>query len=147
MHPVQSILESKERDLVVIAPKATVFDAVELMCDSRVGALLVMDDRSLVGIFSERDLMMRVVLAGLNPARTRVVDVMTRSVMCVAQNAAPTDVMAVMTDQRIRHLPVVDEVGRVVGIVSIGDLVRWTIREREYEVEQLNDYVTGRYPG
>jgi CBS domain-containing protein len=149
MEPLESILEEKEesgRTLEVIAPEATVLSAVEAMCHAHVGALLVMRGSALVGIFSERDLMTRVVLARLDPAVVRVGDVMTRNVISIARDVTPEHAMALFTDHRVRHLPVV-EGSQVVGLVSIGDLVRWTIREREHSIEQLQEYVTGRYPG
>ena len=146
MQSLDLILEEKGRELQVIAPEATVAEAVSTMCQARVGALLVMQSDTLVGIFSERDVMSRVVVVGLDPKRTRVGDVMTRNVVCVEIDVSPDEAMAIITDRRMRHLPVVDG-RRVVGVVSIGDLVRWAIRDREQSIEQLREYVTGRYPG
>jgi CBS domain-containing protein len=140
------ILEEKGHGLHVTAPEATVIEAVDMMCQARVGALLVMQSDTLVGIFSERDVMSRVVLVGLDPKRTCVGEVMTRDVVCVETDVSPDEAMAIITNRRLRHLPVV-EGRRVVGVVSIGDLVRWAIRDREQSIEQLRDYVTGRYPG
>jgi CBS domain-containing protein len=146
MRSLHLILEEKGRRLHVTTPEETVIEAVDLMCRARVGALLVMQSNTLVGIFSERDVMSRVVLVGLDPKRTCVGDVMTRGVVCVEIDVSPDEAMAIITDRRMRHLPVVD--GRkVVGVVSIGDLVRWTIRDREQSIEQLREYVTGKYPG
>jgi CBS domain-containing protein len=116
------------------------------MCRAHVGALLVMRDQTIVGIFSERDLMTRVVLARRDPALTRVGDVMTHDVICVRGDLSPHEAMDLVTTRRVRHLPVVDG-RRPIGVVSIGDLVRWTLRDREHAIEQLQDYVTGRYPG
>jgi CBS domain-containing protein len=146
MHPFDSILNVKGRDLHVIGPHATVLQAVETMCRERVGALLVMNDSSLVGIFSERDLMTRVVLSRRDPSVTRVGNVMTTRVFCVPVDLPPLEAMELVTNHRVRHLPVV-EGSRVVGVVSIGDLVRWSVRDKEHAIEQLQDYVTGRYPG
>jgi CBS domain-containing protein len=149
MEPLEIILEEKAdsgRTLEVTTPDATVLSAVETMCRAHVGALLVMRDSVLVGIFSERDLMTRVVLARLDPAVVPVGDVMTRDVITIAPDATPEHAMALVTHHRVRHLPVVDA-ACVVGLVSIGDLVRWTIRDREHSIEQLQEYVTGRYPG
>jgi CBS domain-containing protein len=146
MRPLDLILQEKGRGLHVIAQDRMVMEAVELMCHARVGALLVMHEDTLVGIFSERDVMSRVVLLGHDPARTRVADVMTREVLCVENDVSPDEAMAIITSRRVRHLPVV-EGRRVVGVVSIGDLVRWSIRDREQSIEQLRDYVCGRYPG
>ena len=147
MNTLESILDTKGRSLHVIPPDATVLEAVEAMCRAHVGALLVMEEgQKLSGVFSERDLMMRVVLKGRDASRIPVREVMTRELVCVEPNTAPRQAMALMTDHRVRHLPVV-EGKRVVGLVSIGDLVRWTIRDREREVEQLHEYISGRYPG
>jgi CBS domain-containing protein len=147
MRPLDLILEEKGRGLHVIAPEATVIEAVDLMCQARVGALLVMQSGTLVGIFSERDVMTRVVLVGLDPLKTSIGDVMTRDVLCVESDVSLDEAMAIITNRRIRHLPVVHG-RRVVGVVSIGDIVRWAIREREQSIEQLREYVMiGRYPG
>lgn len=146
MEPLESILEAKGRTVHVIAPEATVIEAVDGMWCAHVGALLVMRAQTLVGIFSERDLMTRVVLGRLDPALTSVGDVMTRDVVCVQAEVSPHEAMALMTSRRVKHLPIVDG-RRVIGLVSIGDLVRWNLRDREYAIEQLQEYVTGRYPG
>jgi CBS domain-containing protein len=146
METLQSILEDKGRELHVIGPEDSALEAVAAMCRAHVGALLVMRDQTLVGIFSERDLMIRVVLARRDPARTPVGEVMTSNVVCLGPDMLPHDAMMLMTIRRVRHLPVV-EGRRVLGIVSIGDLVRWTIRDREHAIDQLQEYVTGRYPG
>jgi CBS domain-containing protein len=146
MQPLDRILEEKGRRLFVTAPEATVLEAAELMSEARVGALLVMEGDTLVGIFSERDVMSRVVLRGLDPKRTYIREVMTRDVVCVENDVSPDDAMAIITGRRVRHLPVIQG-RRVVGVVSIGDLVRWAIRDREQSIVQLNEYVIGRYPG
>jgi CBS domain-containing protein len=146
MHPVESILETKGRHVHVVSRDASVIDAVEAMCRAHVGAVLVMDGDRLAGIFSERDLMTRVVLARRDPASTPVADVMTRDVVCVEKDTSPGDAMAVMTIRRVRHLPVADG-RRIVGVVSIGDFVRWSLHDREEQIAQLHDYVAGRYPG
>lgn len=146
MEPLEAILCTKGRDVFTTSPDESVFDAARTMCRLHVGALLVMRDLALVGVFSERDLMTRVVLAGRDPAETPIGDVMTRSVVCVEVDATPEQALALMTEQRVRHLPVV-EGGRLRGLVSIGDLVRWTLDDREHFIDELQDYVTGRYPG
>lgn len=147
MEPIEGILEAKGHTLHVVATSATVLDAVTTMCSAHVGAVLVMDaDDQLAGIFSERDLMTRVVLSGKDAATTPVVDVMTHDVTCVALDVPILDAMEIMTERRVRHLPVADR-RRIVGLVSIGDLVRWTLHDQAVEIEHLQDYVTGRYPG
>jgi CBS domain-containing protein len=114
------------------------------MCTAHVGALVVTEGNSIVGMFTERDLMTRVVLAGRDPARTQIADVMTRGALCVAPQMPVSDAMTIVTRRRVRHLPVV-EGPRLVGLVSIGDLVRWRIRDCEHEIGHLREYVAG-YP-
>jgi CBS domain-containing protein len=146
MEELEAILAAKDPHLHVIEPDAPVIDAVEKMCGARVGALLVMEGKALLGIFSERDLMTRVLLSRRDPATTRVKDVMTHRAICVGVGAAPREAMVLMTNRRVRHLPVVRD-SRIVGIVSIGDMVRWSLQHREREVEELRGYVVGQYPG
>ncbi len=146
MEEVEAILEQKGRSVHFISPNARVIEAVEAMCSARVGALLVMDGDALLGIFSERDWMTRVLLSRRDPAQTRVKDVMTHKAVCIGLAVSPHDAMALMTNRRVRHLPVVHD-ARIVGVISIGDLVRWTLRAREQEVDELRGYVVGLYPG
>jgi len=146
METLRHLLNDKGRNLHVIDPHVAVTEAVAAMCAAHIGALLVMDDDTLVGIFSERDLMTRVVLTGLEPSRTTVRDVMTKDVICVAEDLTLPDAMAIMTRRRVRHLPVVDG-RRVIGLVSIGDAIRWTVRDHEVEIGLLQEYISGRYPG
>jgi CBS domain-containing protein len=146
MDSLELILEDKGYAVHTIGAGATVLEAVSAMCALRVGALLVTRGGDVEGIFSERDVMARVVLAGLEPARTLVQDVMTRRVIQARHDASPHEVMDLMTNERVRHVPVVKH-GGLIGIVSIGDLVRWAIRDRDTVISQLQDYVTGRYPG
>lgn len=147
MNPIESILQLKGHHVYVVSPDETVLDAVEAMCMARVGSLVVMDDGTLVGIFAERDLMTRVVLARRDPATTKVADVMTREVVCIAPDVSPQQAMTIITERRVRHLPVLDDGGGIVGLVSIGDLVRWSITVKDREIGEMQDYVTGRYPG
>jgi signal-transduction protein with cAMP-binding, CBS, and nucleotidyltransferase domain len=144
MDSIQHILRDKGGKVHVTSPHATVRSAVESMCEAHVGALLVMTGGAVAGIFSERDLMVRVVLAGRDPETTRVGEVMTRNVVCVNAGLSIDDAMAVVTRRRIRHLPVSDG-SRVVGLVSIGDLVRWRIHASESEIDHLRNYFAG-YP-
>jgi CBS domain-containing protein len=144
MDSLELILRDKGGAVHVTNPEASVRSAVEAMCHSHVGALLVMTGDEIVGIFSERDLMTRVVLHGRNPATTRVADVMTREVLCVKPSFSVSDAMSLVTRRRVRHLPVKDG-SRLVGIVSIGDLVRWRIRDFEREIDHLRNYFAG-YP-
>ena len=146
MEEMEAILTAKEPELHVIEPDATVIEAVERMCAARVGALLVMDGGALLGIFSERDLMTRVLLSRRDPAQTLVKDVMTQRAICIGLGVSPHEAMTLMTHRRVRHLPVVHD-SRIVGIVSIGDMVRWMLHDREREVQELCGYMTGAYPG
>jgi signal-transduction protein with cAMP-binding, CBS, and nucleotidyltransferase domain len=146
METVGDIINEKGRAVHSIAPHETVLRAVETMCELRVGALLVCIDGAPRGIISERDIMVRVILARREPAHTKVEEVMTRDVACVQPDAKAREGMAIMTERRCRHLPVVAD-GRVVGLLSIGDLVRWASREHEFEIRMLTDYVRGVYPG
>lgn len=146
MESLEMILEDKGRAVYRIGPGATVLDAVDLMCARHVGAVLVCRDDEPVGIFSERDLMRRVILARLDPATTRLEDVMTRDLVCVTPATSPNEAMGMMTRQRCRHLPVTQS-GRVVGMISIGDLVRHVSRVQEHEIQMLHEYVNSAYPG
>jgi len=147
MISLEGILDSKGHELYVVSPTDTALHAVEVMCREHVGAVLVMDGDVLAGIFSERDLMTRVVLARRDPTDCRVGEVMTSRAVCAPLDATLHDALSLMTYRRVRHVPVVDRRGRVVGVVSMGDLVACTARDRENEIEQLHQYVSGRYPG
>jgi signal-transduction protein with cAMP-binding, CBS, and nucleotidyltransferase domain len=143
METVGEILKDKGRTIHFTSPGATIFDAVEAMCRHHVGALLVRAGVDAPGgILSERDVMTRVILAKRDPTTTLVEEVMTRSVVCVTPQTRAREAMAVMTERRCRHLPVVLD-GRVVGMLSIGDLVRWASHEQEFEIRMLTDYVQG----
>jgi CBS domain-containing protein len=146
METVGKILDEKGRNVHTIAPQASVLQAVELMCGRHVGALLVCVGDTPSGIISERDVMKRLILAGRDPGATKVEEVMTREVVCVNQGTKAREAMAIMTERRCRHLPVVDD-GHIVGMLSIGDLVRWASHEQEFEIRMLTDYVRGVYPG
>jgi CBS domain-containing protein len=147
MISLEDILDSKGHDLHVVAPTDTALDAVQLMCEARVGALLVMEGDFLAGIFSERDLMTRVVLARRDPTSCCVREVMTPRAACAGLHTTLHDAMLLMTERRVRHIPVLADDGEVVGVVSMGDLVSSASAERENELECLHDYVAGRYPG
>jgi CBS domain-containing protein len=144
MDTLELILQDKGYTVHTTTLDATVRSAVEAMCGAHVGALVVMNDESVVGMFTERDLMSRVVLEGRDPSRTHVGDVMTRGVFCVPQSLSVHDAMTVVTQRRVRHLPVMAG-ARLIGLVSIGDLVRWRIRDCEQEIGHLRDYFAG-YP-
>jgi CBS domain-containing protein len=143
LHP---ILETKGRTVHRIAPGAPVLFAVNEMCRHHVGALLVMDGEAPAGIVTERDLLTRLLLERRDPATTRVEEVMTKDVVCIELDSSPHEAMRVMTERRCRHLPVMVD-GRIAGLVSIGDLVRWASQSQEFEIRMLQDYVAGKYPG
>jgi CBS domain-containing protein len=142
---IAAVLRRKGSEVWSVSPDAPVFEAVLRMSQARVGALLVLDRGKLVGIISERDYARKVVLAGGSFNDTLVREIMTSPVITVAPTATVDQCMQLMTNHRVRHLPVVDE-QRIVGVISTGDLVQWIISAHEVIVEQLNGYITGRYP-
>jgi signal-transduction protein with cAMP-binding, CBS, and nucleotidyltransferase domain len=147
MHTIDHVLETKGHAVYWTTPETTIQDVVIEMCRVKVGALLVEDERgSPVGVISERDLMIRVLLGHRDPAKTTVGEVMTPKVVCIEANRAVHEALAVMTSAHCRHLPVVAR-GEVVGLVSIGDLAREVSADQEYELRMLHDYVDGKYPG
>jgi CBS domain-containing protein len=141
MRPIKQLLDGKSRDIISVSPNASVFDALKILADTDVGALLVMDGDRMVGIFSERDYARRVVLQGKTSRDTIVREVMTERIVCVQPNQTVEEAMAMMTEVRCRHLPVVEH-GRVIGVVSIGDLVKEIISEQEFLIQQLETYIT-----
>jgi CBS domain-containing protein len=142
---IEAILNDKGRQVHSVPIDSTVLEAARAMNRARVGAVLVVVESRLVGIFSERDILTRVVEQGLDAATTRVRDVMTERVAVVHPQTTVAEAMAVMTERRCRHLPVFDG-GQLSGIVSIGDLTRWTVHDRNFLIEQLYNYVTDQYP-
>ena len=141
MRQVRHLLESKQLGVVSIAPESPVIDALKLMADHGVGAVLVMEDgRKLVGILSERDYARKVVLLGRTSANTPVSEIMSHQVVCGRLGDTVDECMQVMTDKRIRHLPIVEH-KEVVGIVSIGDLVKAVIDEQQIELRHLQEYI------
>lgn len=146
-YPLSAVLDTKEKKgLFSVKPSSAVIEAVELMNRERIGAVLVMDEDHPVGIFTERDVLARVVATGRDSARTLVESVMTSNLIGVRLTTTVDEAMQVVTSKRCRHLPVTDDGGNVVGMVSIGDLTRWVVRDRENRIEDLTDYITGRYP-
>jgi CBS domain-containing protein len=139
MTTIRQILARKP-DVFSVDPDATVLDALRLLDEKNVGALLVMKGQSLVGIFSERDYARRMVLHGRSSKETAVREVMTREVFTIASDASAGECMAHMTDRHIRHLPVLEN-GRVVGVISIGDIVRAVMEDMRFTIRQLESYV------
>ena len=143
MKTIRQILQAKTKPLVHIAPDASVFDALTLMAKHDVGAVLVLDGTRMVGIFSERDYARKIALQGKGSKDTRVRDIMTEKVFYVPPETTVDECMAIMTQKRFRHLPVLDKEERVLGLVSIGDMVHATISEQQFIIEQLEHYITG----
>jgi len=141
---VRDILQRKNGTVWSVGPNTTVYQAIEMMADKRIGSLLVVDEGKLVGILSERDYARKVILKGRSSKDTAVHEIMTSPVIFVSPGNSVDECMKIITDNRIRHLPVVDE-GKVVGVVSIGDVVNWIISAQKHTIQQLQNYVTGRY--
>lgn len=143
---VSSILDSKSPGLWFIDPEATVYDAIALMAEKNIGALPVIRNARLLGVISERDYTRKVILLGRASRETRVGDIMTSTVITVAPHDTVEECLQLMTENRVRHLPVLEH-ERVVGVLSIGDLVNSIIREQANAINDLERLVTGAYPG
>ena len=141
-HPVSSLLHGKTTALWTVAPEATVYEAIQLMAEKNIGALLVMAGGKLQGIFTERDYTRKVALQGKTSKETRVREILTANILTVALDDTVEDCMRIMTENRVRHLPVLDG-EKVIGILSIGDLVNWIISTQNAEIEQLEQYIAG----
>ncbi len=140
---VSLILHNKGSQVWSISPDATVFDAIQMMGDKNIGALLVMSGDQLVGVISERDYTRKVALKGRSSRDTKVTEILSSSLVTATPGHTVEDCMRLMTENRVRHLPVI-EAGKVAGIVSIGDLVNWTISVQDAAIEQLERYIAGR---
>jgi CBS domain-containing protein len=143
--PISAILERKGSTVFSIGPGATIAEAVAEMNRHRVGSIIVLDGGKLVGIFTERDVLRRVVGAGLDPKQALVADVMSAGVITITLSASVEDTMKLFTEKRCRHLPVVEE-GRLIGTISIGDITRWMSDHHRAEAEHLKAYITGGFP-
>jgi CBS domain-containing protein len=144
--PIRSVLEYKGHDVFFVDPRASVYEAIELMSSREIGALLVMSAGELVGLISERDYARKIILKGRWSRETRVEEVMSSPVVCAGPHDTVDDCMRTMTANRIRHLPVA-EGDRVLGVVSIGDLVNWIITAQAETIGHLHSYIAGSYPG
>jgi CBS domain-containing protein len=141
-YPISSLLHQKNSALWSVSPETTVFDAIKLMAEKNIGALLVLSGDKLAGVFTERDYTRKIALHGKSSRDTRVAEVMTGNVVTVSPDDFVEDGMKLMTEHRVRHLPVV-EGARVIGVISIGDLVNWIISTQSAEIEQLEQYIAG----
>ena len=141
MKTVKEILAEKGHDVWSIGVDDTVYDALELMAEKDVGALLVLEHGNIKGLFSERDYARRITLQGRSSPETQVKEVMTKRVVCTSPSRTAEECMALMTEKRVRHLPVVDG-DQTLGMVSIGDLVKAIISHQKFIIEQLESYIT-----
>ena len=141
MTTVKQVLDKKGHEVHSISPDASVFDALSTMAEHNIGSLVVLDNANLVGIITERHYSREIVLKGKTSPTTRVRDIMSTEVVCARPDQSVEECMAIMTRQRIRHLPVVED-GSVIGVLSIGDLVKAKIEEQEHQIEQLQNYIT-----
>ena len=139
---VRDILQEKGNQIWSVSPDTSVFDALGLMAEKNLGALVVLEQEKIAGIFSERDYARKVILKGKASRDTSVKEIMTTDVTCVHPGQSVEECMALMTDKRIRHLPVLEE-EKLVGVISIGDVVKAIISDREFMIKQLENYITG----
>jgi CBS domain-containing protein len=144
MKTVGELLRNKGYQIYSIGPDATVYDALTLMAQKDVGALVVLDADQLIGIISERDYARKVILRGKTSRETAVREIMTEKVVYVRPEQTIEACMALMTNKRVRHLPVLDDDHHLIGVISIGDVVKNIISEQEFMIEQLENYITGQ---
>jgi len=142
---ISSLLTQKASQVWLTTPDSTVFEAIALMADKNIGALPVMKGAQLVGVISERDYTRKVILQGRSSKQTSVREIMSPRLITVSPNNTVNECMAMMTENRVRHLPVL-EGDKLVGLISIGDMVRWTLSAQAATIEHLERYVTGQYP-
>lgn len=144
MSKVSDILKTKSGKIESISPKATVYEALEKMSEKEIGALVVLDKKKVVGIISERDYARKVILLGKTSKQTLVKEVMSENLVSVTPDTSVEDAMVLMTGKHVRHLPVFEKT-KFVGIISIGDVVKSIISNKDFLIGQLSDYITGKY--
>ncbi len=142
MQTIKQLLDKKGYDVLSMDPNNSVYDAIKSMADHHIGALVVLDNENLIGIITERDYSRKVILKGKSSKETPIKDIMTSNVLCTKAEQTIEECMAVMTEKRVRHLPVIDN-NKVIGIISIGDLVKSIIAEQKFLIEQLEHYING----
>lgn len=143
---VYDLLHNKSGEIWTTSPERTVYEAIHLMGEKNIGALVVLDHGAVVGVLSERDYSRKVVLQGRTSRDTKVREILSRPAITVQSGDGIEKCMQLMTVHRIRHLPVVDD-GRLVGLISMGDLVRWVMQSQHHTIQQLHGYISGEYPG
>jgi CBS domain-containing protein len=143
MKLVKHLLDSKGRHIISVAPDLSVLDAIKLMAEKTVGSLVVMNDEELVGIITERDYARKVIIKGRSSETTQVAEIMSTNVLTTSSAETVNSCMEMMTERRIRHLPVVED-NRIIGMISIGDLVQAIIADQQEEIEQLEHYISGQ---
>ncbi len=139
---IKEILSGKGSEVWAVTPESTVYEAIEMMASKGVGALAVKSGDRLAGILSERDYARKVILKGKSSRETKVKEIMTTNVVCVSEERKVDECLALMTEKRIRHLPVV-EGDKLLGMISVGDLIKATIKEQSFTIEQLESYIRG----
>ncbi len=142
MKTLRQLIESKTRPVASISPDETVLRALEIMAEYDIGALLLLDGKRLAGVFSERDYARKVILQGKASTETRVREIMTEKVICVTLDRTIEECMAIMSEKHIRHLPIIDADKNVISIISIGDVVKETISQQQFIINQLETYIT-----
>jgi len=142
MKLVKHLLDNKGRHIISIAPDDSVLDAIKLMAEKAIGSLVVMKDDELLGILSERDYARKVIIKGRSSETTKVAEIMTADVFTTSSGQTVNECMNLMTEKKIRHLPVVED-NKVIGMISIGDLVEAIISDQQEEIEQLEHYISG----
>ena len=142
MKLIKHLLDRKGRHIISVKPEDSVLDAIRLMAEKGIGSLVVMEDQELIGIMSERDYARKVIIKGRSSESTAVSEIMTVNVLTTSSSETVNDCMSVMTEKKIRHLPVVED-NVVIGMISIGDLVEAIISDQQEEIEQLEHYISG----